>query len=214
MITLHYAPSTASMAPHIVLEEMGIPFELSKIDKESGELSSAAYRKLNPNGLIPVLEDGDIVLYEAAAICLHLADTHPESGLFPPVGSAERAHGYKWLSWLSTTLQQTLIVHFYPERWADQATAVIQVQAHAARKIRLLLDQIDGQLASHRAQWLLGDRYGLPDIYAMMLCRWTRHIEGSRARDLPRVNDWLQRVLDRPAVGRVFEREGLQKPWV
>jgi glutathione S-transferase len=59
----------------------------------------------------------------------------------------------------------------------------------------------------------MGDFYGLPDIYAMMLCRWTRNKEGSKARDIPRINDWLQRVLERPAVGRVFEREGLQQPW-
>jgi glutathione S-transferase len=213
MIKLHYSPSTASMAPHIVLEELGCPFELLKIDREGGELNSMAYRRLNPNGLIPVLEDGDIVLYETAAICLHLADTHPESGLLPPVGTAERAHVYKWLSWLSTTLQQTLVVYFYPERWADQADAVIQVQTHAARKVRLLLEQIDAQLASHQGQWLMGDTFGLTDIYAMMLCRWTRNIEGSKARDLSRINAWLQRVLDRPAVRRVFEREGLQQPW-
>ena len=214
MIKLHYAPSTASMAPHIVLEEIGIPFELDKIDREGGELNSVAYRKLNPNGLIPVLEDGDIVLYETAAICLHLADTHPEAGLIPPVGTAERAQCYKWLSWMSTTLQQTLVVYFYPERWATEADAVIQVQAHAAQKVRLLLEQIDTQLASHQGQWLMGDSYGLPDIYAMMLCRWTRNIEGSKARDIARISDWLQRVLGRPAVRRVFERENLQQPWV
>jgi glutathione S-transferase len=214
MIKLHYFPSTASMAPHIVLEEIGVAFELEKIDRDGGELNSVAYRKLNPNGLIPVLEDGNIVLYEAAAICLHLADTHPESALIAAIGSAERAHTYKWLSWLSTTLQQTLVIYFYPERWADQGDAVIQVQARAARKVRLLLEQIDAQLATHQGQWLIGDTYGLPDIYAMMLCRWTRNIEGAKARELPRVNAWLQRVLERPAVRRVFEREGLLLPWV
>ena len=56
--------------------------------------------------------------------------------------------------------------------------------------------------------------YGLPDIYAMMLCRWTRNIEGSKARNIARINDWLQNVLNRPAVRRVFERENLQQPWV
>jgi glutathione S-transferase len=202
------------MAPHIVLEEMGIPFELAKIDREGGELNSMAYRKLNPNGLIPVLEDGDIVLYETVAICLHLADSHPESELLAPIGTAQRAHCYKWLSWLSTTLQQTLVVYFYPERWADTAEAVAQVKVHAARKVRLLLEQIDTQLACHEGQWLLGDWYGLPDIYAMMLCRWTRNIEGSKARDFSNIGPWLQLILDRPAVKRVFEREGLQQPWV
>src|SRR6218665_3283650 len=121
MITLHYVPSTASFAPHALLEELGIPYELVKIDQAGGELDSSAYRQMNPNGLIPVLRDGDLVLFETAAICLHLADTHADAGLLPPLATPERAQAYKWLSWLSTTLQQTLILYFYPQRWADDA---------------------------------------------------------------------------------------------
>ncbi|MFZ4594431.1 MAG: glutathione binding-like protein [Verrucomicrobiaceae bacterium] len=92
--------------------------------------------------------------------------------------------------------------------------AVAQVKAHAAQKVRLLLEQIDAQLASHQGPWLMGDSYSLIDIYAMMLYRWTRNFEGTKARDLPRVNAWLQTVLARPAVRIVFEREGLPQPWV
>ena len=214
MIRLHYAPSTASMAPHLVLEELGLPFELVKIDREGGELDSAAYRKLNPNGLIPVLVDADLVLYESAAICLHLADSHPAPALVPPLGTAARAHCYNWMSWLSTTLQQTLVIYFYPQRWADSADATAQVQAHAQQKVLLLLEQIDAQLAGHAGPWLLGDAFGLPDLYAMMLCRWTRNFDGRKARDFAHIGPWLTRVLDRPAVQRVFAREGLQQPWV
>ena len=214
MIRLHYSPSTASMAPHMVLEELGVAFELVKIDREGGELDSAAYRKLNPNGLIPVLVDADLVLYESAAICLHLADTHPGCGLLPPVGTVARAHCYKWLSWLSTTLQQALIVYFYPERWADSADAQAQVKAHAGQKVLLLLEQIDAQLAGHAGPWLLGDACTLPDLYAMMLCRWTRNFEGRKARDFTHIGPWLNRVLSRPAVQRVLAREELQPPGV
>jgi len=214
MIRLHYSPSTASMAPHMVLEELSVPFELVKIDREGGELDSAAYRKLNPNGLIPVLVDTGLVLYESAAICLHLVDTHPDCGLVPPVGTAARAHCYKWLSWLSTTLQQTLIVYFYPERWADSVDAQAEVKAHAGQRVLLLLEQIDTQLAGHAGPWLLGDTYSVPDLYAMMLCRWTRNFEGRKARDFTHIGPWLNRVLSRPAVQRVFAREELLQPWV
>lgn len=214
MIQLHYVPSAASMAPHILLEELGVPFELLKIDQEGGELNSTAYRQLNPNGLIPVLVDGDLVLYETAAICLHLSDTHPEAGMMPALGSPDRAHAYKWLSWLSTTLQQALILYFYPERWADSADAVGQVKAHAQQRVLFLLEQIDTQLASHTGQWMLGQTYSMLDPYAMMLCRWTRNFEDRKARDFPHIGPWLNRVLARPAVQRVFEREALQQPWV
>ncbi|QNM97988.1 glutathione S-transferase family protein [Chitinimonas koreensis] len=214
MIHLHYSPGTASMAPHIVLEEIGAPYQLVRIDQEGGELASAAYRKLNPNGLIPVLRDGELVLYETAAICLHLADTHPEAALVPPVGSAARAEFYKWQSWLATTLQTALIVYFYPQRWADDAAAVAQVKAHAQAKATALLEQIDAQLAGHGGPWLLGEQYGVADGYAMMLCRWTRNFDGRKARDFPHLAPWLQRVLARPAVQRVFAREELAEPWV
>jgi len=214
MIQLHYVPSAASMAPHILLEELGLPFELIKIDQEGGELNSEAYRQLNPNGLIPVLVDGDLVLYETAAICLHLADTHPGAGLMPAVGSSERAQAYKWLSWLSTTLQQALILYFYPARWADSDDAIGQIKAHAQQRVVVLLAQIDTQLAAHAGPWMLGQNFSLLDPYAMMLCRWTRNFEGRKARDFTHIGPWLQRVLERPAVLRMFEREGLQQPWV
>lgn len=214
MIQLHYTPSSAAMAPHMVMQELGIPFELVMVDTASGEHQRPAYRKLNPNGLIPVLVDGDMVLYESAAICLHLSDTHPEGALFPAMGSVKRAHAYKWLSWMSTTLQQTLLLYFYPQRWADTPEAIAQVKAHAEQKVVVLLEQIDTQLASHGGPWMLGDAYSLIDIYGTMLCRWTRNFSSRKAREFAHIGPWLQRVLQRPAVHSVFTREGLEQPWV
>jgi glutathione S-transferase len=214
MIELYYVPATASMAPHIVLEELGIAYTLKRIDQDGGELDSPAYRQLNPNGLIPVLIDNGNVLFETAAICLHLSDCNPHARLMPAEARPERAQAYKWMSWLSTTLQQALIVYFYPQRWATTEDAIAQVKAHAEQKVQVLLDQLDTQLASHNGPWLLGDNYLLPDLYAMMLCRWTRNFAGRKARDLPHIASWLQRVLARPAVQRVYAREEIQQPWV
>jgi glutathione S-transferase len=175
--------------------------------------TSPEYLKLNPNGLIPVLVDGDLVLYETAAICLHLADTHPAAALAPALGSVERAHCYKWLVWLSSTLQATLMHYFYPERMADDAAAAVQVKAHAQAKAGTLLDQIDAQLASHGGPWLLGGHYSLVDPYAFMLCRWTRGFDSRPARDYPHIAAFMKRVFDRPAVQRVFQTEALSAPY-
>ena len=98
MIQLHYYPGNASLIPHLLLEELGLPFELQYVDRAQSAQKSPAYLKLNPNGLIPVLVDGPLVLYETAAICLHLADAHLNSGLVPAPGTPERAHAYKWLA--------------------------------------------------------------------------------------------------------------------
>ncbi|VVE64151.1 glutathione S-transferase [Pandoraea anapnoica] len=212
---LFYYPSNASMAPHIVLEEIGQPFELVLVDRNHNEHKSAEYLRLNPNGLIPVLADGGMVLYETAAICLHLADTAPESELAPKLATPERAEFYKWLMWLTNTLQSALIVYFYPERWVDvgNVAGVDQVRAHAESKIGTLLEQLEQQLQSSGGPWLLGNQYSILDPYAFMLCRWTRGFKNP-ARERALLGQYLQRMLVRPAVQRVLKTEGLAAPFV
>lgn len=220
MIQLHYYPSTASMAPHILLRELAVPFELLLVNRTQNAQKMTAYLKLNPNGLIPVLADGSLILYEAAAICLHLCDTHPAAGLAPTVGTEERAHFYKWLMWLTNTLQATLISYFYPERWvyASNDTGAAQVKAQAEIKVGVLLDQLDAELArqgqTNASPWLLGASYSAVDIYTLMLCRWTRNFASSPARDRTHLGPYLQRMLARPAVVKAFEVEELVQPWV
>ena len=217
MMQLHYYPGNASFTPHVLLHEIGVPFELKLVERTQGAHKQPEYLKLNPNGLIPVLVDGELVLYETAAICLHLADTHPDAALAPPLGTAERAHFYKWLVWLTNTLQATLIHYFYPERLVDEGntTGAAQVKAHAQAKVGTLLQLLDAQLAAHAAgPWLLGERYSAVDPYAFMLCRWTRGFDDRPAREYPHIAPYLQRVLARPAVQRVFADETLAQPYV
>ena len=187
------------------------------VDRENQAHKSPAYLRLNPNGLIPVMVDrdaagGELVLYETAAICLYLVDAHPSAGLAPAPATVARAHFHKWLIWLSNTLQSALIVYFYPERWADDASAIAQVRAHAEAKVGAMLDQLDAQIAAG-GPWLLGASFGVVDLYAFVLCRWTRGF-ARPARSLPHLGPYLQRVLARPAVQRAFATEALAPPFV
>lgn len=215
MIQLHYYPSTASMVPHILLEELGVPYGRVLVDRAQDVQKTTDYLKLNPNGLIPVLTDGDLVLYETAAICLHLCDTHPGSGLAPALGTPERAHFYKWLMWLTNTLQSTLIVYFYPERWvnAGNTAGAEEVRHHAELRINNLLRQLDNELARHGGPWFMGASYSALDPYVFTLCRWTRNLASTRARDKPHLGPYLQRMLERPAVQRVLANEGVRPPF-
>jgi glutathione S-transferase len=216
MIHLHYYPSTAAMVPHILLEETRVAYQRVLVDRMKDAHKAPDYLKLNPNGLIPVLVDGDLVLYETAAICLHLSDTHPQAGLAPPWGSAERAHCYKWLMWLTNTLQATLIVYFYPERSVapGNAAGAAEVKAQAERRIAGMLDQLDAELARHGGPWFAGTNYSLLDAYVFTVCRWTRNFASPAARTRPQLGPYLQRMLDRPAVQRVLAAEGLTPPFV
>lgn len=216
MIQLHFAPSSAAMVPHILLEELGVPYERVLVDKQNGGHKTPAYLALNPNGLIPVLVDGDLVMYETAAICLHLSETHPQAQLMPPMDTGDRAHAYKWLMWLTNTLQATLIVYFYPDRWADTGHAEVaaEVQRNARARVGPLLDQLDDELARRGGPWFMGKAFTLLDAYVFTLCRWTRNFPDAPARDRPHLRPYLQRMLGRPAVQRVLANEGLAEPYV
>jgi glutathione S-transferase len=214
MIQLHYFPGNASLIPHILLEELGAQFEQLYVDRAAGAHRGDDYLKLNPNGQIPVLVDGDLALYETAAICLYLAETHPGCGLVPGA-AVERAHFHKWLMWLTNTLQATLMLYFYPERWVDEgnASGAAQVKAHAEAKVDAMLGILDAQLGSHSGPWMLGAQYTLLDAYALVLCRWTRGFNRP-ARSFPHLGPYLQRMLARPAVVRAFATEKLVAPLV
>lgn len=202
---LHYYPSNASMVPHLLLREMDIPFELVLVDRTHDAHKTPAYLRLNPNGLLPALTDGELVLYETAAICLHLCDTHPSAGLAPALGSTERAHFYKWLMWLTNTLQTTLIAYFYPDRWVSEGNVdgAAEVQTRAQEKINHMLHQLDVELTRNGGPWFTGEAYSALDPYVFTLCRWTRNFSSHPARDFPTLGPYLKRVLRRQATQQV-----------
>jgi glutathione S-transferase len=209
--TLYYYPGNASMAPHMVLEEIGAPYELRLVDRDKGAHKASDYLRLNPNGLIPAFVDGDMVLFESAAICLHLADRHPEAQLVPAVGTDARAHLYKWLVHLTNTVQAELITYFYGDRLVDDAAGAAQVKAHAEARVAAMFDRIEAALAQNGPH-LLGDTFSVADLYLLMLARWTRNMQRP-ARTLPAVRALLDRTLARPAVARVFAKEKLDPPF-
>ncbi|MBC7501963.1 MAG: glutathione S-transferase [Herminiimonas sp.] len=215
MYKLYYYPGNANLAPHMLMEEIGAPHVLVLVDRDNNAQNSAAYLKLNPSGRIPTLIDGDLVVSETAAICLHLADRHPESGMAPAIGTGERALFYKWMLYFANTLQAELVIYFYPERLADDDAMAAKVKIHAERRIAGMLDLIEAQLAQNADQnagpYLLGATYRAVDPYLFMLARWTRMMDrpaSSRAH----FADYLRLIADRPAVKRAFTAEGISAP--
>ena len=207
MLQLHYHPTDASLMPHILLEELGIPFQLVLVDKSRNAQQSPEYLRLNPNGKIPVLVDGDLVLYETPAILLHLADTHPQSNLLPALGTPLRAHTYKWMVWLSNTFHPTMTNYFYAERFVPLA-GVADFVARTEDRIGPLLDQLEAQLQSSGGPWLLGETYTAADCMVFVLCCWTRNLQRP-ASSLPALGAYLARMRQRPAVQRAAATEQL-----
>jgi glutathione S-transferase len=211
MYVLHYYPSNANLAPHMLLEELGVRYRLELVDRDKGAHKTPEYLRLNPAGLIPVLVDGELVLPETAAICLHLADRHPDAALAPALGTAERAHYYRWFAYLTNTLQAEILTHSYPERLADDEASAQMIRKHARRRIAVMLDLIENHLRAS-GPWLLGANYSAVDPFLFVLCRWTRNLP-SPARDRPAIRRLLDATLQRPAARRAHEQEGLTAPF-
>jgi glutathione S-transferase len=210
MTALYYYPGNASLVPHMMLREIGAPFELRLVDRTQKAHKSPDYLKLNPNGLIPALVDGDLVLFETAAIALHLVDRFPDAGLAPPAGTPERAHFCKWLIHLTNTPQAEYTAYFYPERRARSETAVAEVKEAAEARLNTMFDVISEQLGD--GPWLLGDRFSAADLYLFMMIRWGRGMTRP-PRSIPNLGGLAERVFSRPAVQAAFEVEGLKAPF-
>jgi glutathione S-transferase len=210
---LFYFPGNANLAPHMVLEELGAPYELVLVDRAQNAHKSAEYMKLNPMGRIPTYVEGDLVISETAAICLHLADKHPAKGLAPALGSPERGRFYSWLMYLTNTVQAEMIFYFYPEKIAAGDAARAEIKAAEEARVGGMFDTIEETLAGHGGPYLLGQTYSLLDPYLLMLGRWTRGMKRP-ARTLPHVGAFMTRMLERPAVKRAFEQEELKAPLI
>ena len=121
---LHYAPDNASLIVRLALEHRGLPYRAALVDRRAKAQQSAAFRALNPNGLIPVLETSEGALFETGAILLYLADRH--GGLGPGLDDPARGDFLKWLFFLSNTLHPGLRRLFYPQNYiaAERVSAL------------------------------------------------------------------------------------------
>jgi glutathione S-transferase len=208
MYQLHYFPANANAAPHMLLEQIGVKYGLVLVDRTRNAQRSREYLKINPNGRIPTLVDGNLIVSEAAAIVLHLVDQHADAGLAPQLGTPERAKFYQWLIFLTNSLQEELMIWQYPDRLAGtDVSATDVVRRGAEARASNFLDVIEDHLRAN-GPYFLGNRLSAIDFYLVMLSRWARPMSKP-----PRSRHCIAKLLDRvtalPSVHRAYEREGI-----
>ncbi|WP_341503944.1 glutathione S-transferase family protein [Gallaecimonas sp. GXIMD4217] len=205
MYKLFYYPRNASWTPHMVLAEIGADYELVLVDRKSEAQKSPDYLKLNPTGRIPTLAEGDQVIFESAAICLHLCDRHPQANLVPEVGDPRRPVFYQWLFYLTTAIQPELMLYFYPGRHTlatDGADAIKQAQEQRVTEMFALIDR---ELAGK--DFLLGSQPSLCDFFLFMLSHWASGFTRPPL-SFEHLGRYLRAMARRPAVRQVAEVEG------
>ena len=198
---LYWRPGSSAMAPHAALAETGVAYELVEIDRETAQ-TDQAYRALNPTGVVPTLVDGELVLSESAAILLYLADRFPEAGLAPT--GQDKAQFYRWLVFLTNSVQTAMLRFFYPERYGGAGVTDLAAEEAASH-----FELLDRELSDR--DWLVGAHRTGADLFLFMLTRWGRRFEPA-AWELPNLRAHFVRTLALPGVSRMVAEQGLDVP--
>jgi len=202
MHKLYWARETGAMAPQILLEEVGADYERVVLDMEKGEEQETEFLAINPCGQIPALElpDGTIIT-ESAAIVLHIADNHPDSGLLPPLGSAERAQVYRWLFYAVANIYESDLRLYYSERFTTEVSCADSIKCKAREDMDNAFDLLEKALRD--GPFLLGEQYSVIDPYLLMLVYWHEQPQVLLAR-CSKLKRLCDTVRQRPAVERIW----------
>jgi glutathione S-transferase len=207
MYTLYYSPGSCSLIVHVLLEELGVPVELKKVDFAAKEHHGAEYRRLNPKGKVPALATPDGVLTESLAIVQYLCDKHdPHGKWLAKPGTWQRAKTLEQIATLSTELHPLFNRFFHEDDFSDEKSIQEAVKAHGAQKLLAFFRTQDAALTG--PHWS-GSAMTVADLYFMVMARWGRWLEPSAIR-MANIAPWFERMTSRPSVKRAMEREGIK----
>jgi glutathione S-transferase len=197
MIKLYGIPRSRTMRPLWMLEELGVPYENVKVSFVN-DSRKPEFLKLNPNGHIPVLQDGDLTLFESLAINLYLARKY-DKGLWPK-RIEDEGRAFQWSVWAMTELEEpllTALLHraFFPPEQRDAKKA-----DDAAERFKTPLAVLNGALAGREC--LIGNAFTVADLNVASVLSWAP-LAGLDLGGAPNAQGWLGRCTARPAFGRV-----------
>ncbi len=199
---LFYKPGACSLASHIVLHELGIPFEIERVDTEKGTTATGRnFREISPNGYVPALElDSGDILTEGAAILQNLADQHPEKRLTPPAGTLPRTRVQEYLNFTASELHKAFGPLF-------SGAATDEDKADGRANVSRKLDYVETLIGDGR-DYLVDERFSVADAYLFVVCNWCNFV-GIDLATWPNVQAFVARVAARPAAQVAMKAEGL-----
>jgi len=199
MLTLYHSPQSRSVRPRWMLEELGVPYEVVRLNLEAGDQKKPEYLKLNPNGTVPTLVDGALAIWESAAIVQYLADKYPEKRLAPPVGTPARGLYYQWSFFAMCGLEPPAITIFLHTVRLPEGERLPQLVAGARTQLAAAVRLVDGALAGK--DFILGSEFSAADVLIGSTLWWC-HMMGMVGPDVPNVQAYVGRVTTRPAMQR------------
>ena len=208
MLKLYYSPGACSLAPHIVLEELGLPYRLELVSIAEGKTRTPEYLAINPKGRVPVLvtEQGE-VLTELPAVCWYLSRQSSHPLLFPHDALAA-ARVLEWCNWLSGTVHAMSFGQIWrPFRFVDGEQFHAPIQAKGRVDVLEHFASIERKLGGRH--WAVGNAYSYADPYLLVFYRWGNRIGVDMRKGYAAWTDHAERMQARPAVQRALAQEGV-----
>jgi glutathione S-transferase len=194
-LIFYHAPHSRSSGTLILLEELGVPYELELIDLKAGEQRQPAYLAVNPMGKVPAIKRGDALVTEQVAIYLYLADLFPKAGLAPPSDHPLRGPYLRWLVFYASCFEPAL---------SDRAAK------HEPAQMMSPYGSFDTMLATLRGQiakgpYILGDVFSAADVLWGMSLGWATMFK--LVPQTPDIAAYVARIGGRPAAIRAREKD-------
>ena len=195
MLKLHFAPNSRAVRILWLLEELGLEFELNKMAFHPSALKSDEHRARHPLGRIPVLEDGDVMIYESGAIVEYILERHKNGGLKPAVDAPEFAAYLQWFHYCEGMVMppiNTIVVHSIllpPDR--RNPTALAQAQRLLGRAVAPVDEALEGR------EYLVGD-FSAADIMLGHSLFMANRL-GQVSDELANLKAYISRIEQRPA---------------
>ena len=204
MITLYYSPGACSLASHIVLEEIGEPFEARRVTIAEGRHLQPDYLAVNPHGRVPALTDGDFVLTESPAILAWLGQRFPKAGLLDLKDHERLGRTLELLSFFSSSVHIAFAQIWRAARFASGEASREEVTAAGRLALQGYFDELEALAAD--GAWIVGGRYSIADPYMLVFYRWGGRV-GVDMKAYPGWSRHKDAMLARPAVNRALARE-------
>lgn len=185
------------------LEELGWEYEYVPVDLAQGTANGAAYQKVNPAIKVPAIEVDGFVLTESAAICTYLADRDPARRLAPEPDTVARARHTQWCLFACSELEQPLWTLAKHRFVLPESLRVPAVKPAAEYEFNRMLDVLAHGLGDQ--PYILGDDLTVADLLLAQTLGWARKAQMPLKH--PRVTQYADRLLQRPALARARERE-------
>jgi len=206
-IALYYSVGSCSLAPHIVLNEIGQPFELREFSTAKGDNFSEEYRAINPKARIPALAIDDYIVTENSAILAFLGKRFPEAALYPNNNPKLEARCLELLTWSSNTVHVSFAQIFRPERYVLNEQDFGLVKASGKVNYGQCLSEIETILKEH--DYALGNDFSVIDPYWLVFYRWGIVGEFDMRKQYPAFTQHIERLCERDSVKKALEVEGI-----